>query len=76
MTDLVAMNQKQHSWILRKSTSYSLLFVFLLVIQFLKAKIGVYSPENEKFSGDCRGCIIMSVNNCVRDNIVRDNYVR
>ena len=25
-----------------------------LLKQFLKAKIGVYIPENEKISGDCR----------------------
>ena len=58
----------------------NLLFnVYLAYLGFnysYKAKIGVYGPENEQFSGDCRAWIIMSVKTCVRDNIVRDNYVR
>ena len=75
ITELVAMNQKQLSWILKMINN--LLFIVCLPQTIPQGEIGAYSPENIEFSVNCRASIIMSVNNCVRDNyIVRDNYVR
>ena len=52
----------------QQSTLYCLFCLFI--------NIGVFSPEDLKFSGDYRAWIITSVKTCVRDNKVRDNYVR
>ena len=52
MTELMAMNQEQLSWMLKMIKN---LFSIVCLPQTIpEGEIGAYSPENIEFSGDCR----------------------